>query len=147
MIIRSSWLFGPYGKNFVKTIIELGKRNKKLKVVNDQVGSPTYTLHLAQAIEKLFELTFRGILHVCNSGVCSWWRFAKEILRNAGLEDVEVEPITTEQLGRPAPRPRYSVLDNRRFQRMTCHKMQPWPLALKDYLKREGLLAGEVEHT
>lgn len=140
VIIRTSWLFGPYGKNFVKTIIELAKKQDKLRVVNDQIGSPTYTLDLAQAIEKLFEMTFRGVIHICNSGECSWWRFTKEILKYVGLEHVEVEPITTEELSRPAPRPKYSVLSSRKFERLTQHRMQPWPLALKNYLEREGLL-------
>lgn len=140
VIIRSSWLFGPYGKNFVKTIIELAKKQGKLRVVNDQTGSPTYTLDLAQAIEKLFELTVRGVIHICNSGECSWWRFTKEILKYAGLEGVEVEPITTEELNRPAPRPKYSVLSSRKFERLTQHRMTPWPSALKRYLEREGLL-------
>jgi len=141
VIIRSSWLFGPHGKNFVRKIIELAKKHNKLRVVNDQAGSPTYTLDLAKAIEKLFELTVRGIVHICNSGECSWWRFTKEILKYAGLERVEVEPITTEELGRPAPRPKYSVLSTRKFERLTQFRMPPWPVALKHYLKREGLLA------
>lgn len=140
VIIRSSWLFGPYGKNFVKTIIELAKKQDKLRVVNDQVGSPTYTLDLAQAIEKLFDFTVRGVFHISNSGECSWWRFTKEILKYVGLEHVEVEPIKTEELGRAAPRPKYSVLSSRKFERLTQHRMAPWPDALKRYLEREGLL-------
>jgi len=143
VIIRSSWLFGPHGKNFVKTIIDIARREKRLRVVDDQVGSPTYTYDLARAIEQLIELTFRGVVNICNSGECSWRRFAEEALRYAGLDGVEVESITTEELGRPAPRPPYSVLDNRKLERLTGHRMQPWPLALKHYLKREGLLAKE----
>jgi len=145
VIVRSSWLFGPYGKNFVRTILDLARQRKRISVVDDQIGSPTYTYDLAVAIERLFDLTFKGIVNICNSGECSWWRFAKEALRFAGAGDVEVEPITTEQLGRPAPRPHYSVLSNRKFERLTGHRLQPWLSALKDYIEREGLMRAPVD--
>jgi dTDP-4-dehydrorhamnose reductase len=107
-IVRSSWLFGWTGKNFVRTMLDLGRERDEVSVVADQIGCPTYTGHLAEATRELLELP-QGVWHVAAQGECSWAEFARAIFEEAGL-DCRVREITTEELGRPAPRPAYSVL-------------------------------------
>ena len=133
-ILRTSWLYGKYGKNFVDTILAKAKTEKVLKVVSDQAGSPTYTKDLAEAIHKLLgKVNGYGIYHVSNSGSVSWYEYAKEIVRLAGLE-TKVVPISSEELARPAKRPAMSILDNSKFIKFTDFKMRDWKSALKDYL-------------
>jgi dTDP-4-dehydrorhamnose reductase len=108
-IARSSWLFGAGGKNFVETILRLAGEQDPLRVVNDQVGSPTFTGHLAPALVALARTEDYGIHHVSAAGSCSWFEFAREILERSG-SDTRVEPCTTEEFPRPAKRPAYSVL-------------------------------------
>jgi dTDP-4-dehydrorhamnose reductase len=105
-IVRTSWLFGLHGKNFVDTMLRL---DGPVKVVDDQVGSPTYTAHLAEALVDLAGGRLTGVVHVAGAGQCSWYEFAREIFARAE-RDVEVEPCTTEEFPRPASRPKYSVL-------------------------------------
>ena len=107
-VVRSSWLFGWTGKNFVRTMLELGRQRDEVSVVADQVGSPTYVGHLAEATRELPELP-QGVWHMAAQGECSWAEFARAIFEEAGV-DCLVREITTEELGRPALRPRYSVL-------------------------------------
>jgi len=107
-VVRSSWLFGWTGRNFVRTMLELGRQREEVSVVADQVGSPTYVGHLAEATRELLELP-QGVWHMAAQGECSWAEFARAIFEEAGV-DCRVREITTEELGRPAPRPRYSVL-------------------------------------
>ena len=107
-IVRSSWLFGPTGHNFVRTMLRLGAERDEVAVVDDQVGSPTYVGHLAEATKAVVELE-HGIWHVAAAGECTWAEFAQAIFEEAKLE-CRVVPITTAELGRPAPRPAYSVL-------------------------------------
>jgi len=107
-IVRSSWLFGWTSRNFVTTMLELGRERDEVAVVADQVGCPTYVGHLAEATKTLLELP-QGSWHVAAAGECSWAEFARAIFEEAGL-DCRVREITTEELGRPAPRPAYSVL-------------------------------------
>jgi dTDP-4-dehydrorhamnose reductase len=126
-IVRSSWLFGPTGTNFVRTMLRLGAERDEVGVVADQVGSPTYVGHLAEATRELFELP-QGVWHVAAGGECSWAEFARAIFEEAGL-DCRVREITTEELGRPAPRPAYSVL---RSEREGAPRLPHW---------REGLCA------
>ena len=135
-IVRTSWLFGPLGKNFVKTILDMAWRGESLRVVNDQVGSPTYTVDLATALEQIFEKGGSGIYHVTNQGHCSWYEFAEEILRQAGLEGISLTPIPTSASGRPAPRPRNSCLANTRLQEDGLALLPPWQDALRRYLLR-----------
>ena len=135
-IVRTSWLFKREGKNFVNTIIRLAKDKKYLKVVNDQVGSPTYTPDLAKAISALILKNYYGTYHITNSGKCSWYEFAKKILEYAKINDVKVIPISTEELNRPAPRPKYSVLKNSNLEKRKIYKMRNWELALKDFFKK-----------
>jgi dTDP-4-dehydrorhamnose reductase len=108
-IVRTSWLFGPGGGNFVETILRLAAERDTLRVVDDQVGKPTYTGHLAQALVELSTREDFGIHHRAGGGQCSWFEFAREIVAKAGL-DCDVQPCTTEEFPRPAPRPAYSVL-------------------------------------
>jgi len=107
-IVRSSWLFGWTGKNFVRTMLELGRDRDEVSVVADQVGCPTYVGHLAGATRELLDQT-HGVWHVAAQGACTWAEFARAIFEEAGL-DCRVHEITTEELGRPAPRPAYAVL-------------------------------------
>ena len=111
-IVRSSWLFGATGRNFLRTMLELGRERDEVRVVDDQVGSPTYVGHLAEATRDLLELPY-GTWHVAAEGQCSWADFATAIFQEAGVE-CRVAPITTDELGRPAARPAYSVLRSER---------------------------------
>ena len=120
VIVRTSWLFGVGGKNFVDTMLGL---DGELKVVDDQVGCPTYTGHLAQALVALAAGDLRGIVHVAGGGTCSWYEFAREIFRQAG-KDVDLSPCTTADFPRPAPRPAYSVLGSEREHPITLPQWQ-----------------------
>jgi len=139
-ILRTSWLYGSSGKNFVDTIIEKARASKELKVVDDQVGSPTYTKDLAEAIGALLsqmEFKGKGIYHVSNSGSVSWYDYAKTILKLSGSK-TKVIPISSKELDRPAKRPAMSVLDNSKFSRFTGYKMRNWKAALEEYLAKRG---------
>ena len=124
-IARTSWLYGIHGKNFVETMLSLADK-PELKVVDDQVGCPTWTVELCNGIIKLINEKPYGIYHVCGSGETSWYEFAKTIYEKSGLQ-VNLKPCKTEEFPRPAKRPHYSVMDNDRI----CRK---WQTALKDYL-------------
>ena len=113
LVVRSSWLFGAAGKNFVETILGLADERDELRVVDDQVGCPTFTGHLAEALLTLAPGGERGVLHAAGAGSCSWFEFAQEILHRAGV-DCRVEPCTTDEFPRPAQRPPYSVLASER---------------------------------
>jgi len=130
-IVRSSWLFGWTGKNFVRTMLALGEERNEVSVVSDQVGSPTYVGHLADATRELLELP-GGAWHVAADGECSWAEFARAIFEEAGL-DCRVREITTEELGRPAPRPPYSVL---RSEREGAPRLPHWREGLRACLER-----------
>ena len=129
-IVRSSWLFGWTGRNFVKTMLELGRARDEVSVVADQVGSPTYVGHLAEATRELLALP-QGAWHLAAEGECSWAEFARAIFEEAGL-DCRVREITTEELGRPAPRPAYSVLRSEKGAPRLPH----WREGLRDCLQR-----------
>jgi dTDP-4-dehydrorhamnose reductase len=124
-IVRSSWLFGAGGRNFVETMLGLGS---EARVVDDQVGSPTFTGHLADAIVMLSRTEDFGIHHIAASGACSWFDFARAIFERAG-SDTRVEPCTTAEFPRPAPRPAYSVLGSERG-----HALPSWEDGLDAYL-------------
>ena len=135
ILIRTAWLYGVNGKNFVRTILEKAKTTPKLTVVDDQLGSPTHAKDLAAAVDHLIEKNAQGIFHVTNRGSCSWYEFAVKILQGAGIDDVEVSPIKSDQLTRPARRPAYSVMSMQKFISTTGKTMQPWQLGLQDYLE------------
>lgn len=134
LIVRTQWLYGVHGKNFVETMLRLGTEKDQLGVVNDQVGSPTWTVDLSLAIRALIAADCRGTYHAANAGSCSWCQFARAIFEEAGLATT-ANPITTAELGRPAPRPLYSVLDCGKLVRDTGFVPQGWRDALKKYLK------------
>jgi dTDP-4-dehydrorhamnose reductase len=138
-IVRTSWLFGPGGKCFPDTILKLAASRPELEVVNDQRGSPTYTLDLSDAIIQLCRAGAQGIVHCTNSGNCSWYDFASEILREAGLKTV-VRPTTSEKFVRPAERPKYSVLSSASLSRYQI-QMRPWQRTLADYLGQRGSMS------
>ncbi len=134
-IVRTSWVFGLYGNNFVKTMLRLAKEKKELGVVHDQVGSPTYTTDLASFIINLVQSDKYGIYHGSNSGVCSWYEFAKEVFKQSNIEIV-VNPLTTKDFPRPAARPKYSVLNKGMIEENGFESFQDWKEALKDFLKK-----------
>jgi dTDP-4-dehydrorhamnose reductase len=133
-IVRTSWVYGKYGANFVKTMLKLSEERDSLKVVHDQVGSPTYTLDLARFLLELVRTDYFGIYHASNSGICSWYEFAKAIFEEREL-NVEVEPCTTAEFPRPAPRPAYSVLDHGAIRAHGLKPLRPWREALRHYLR------------
>jgi dTDP-4-dehydrorhamnose reductase len=141
-IVRSSGLFGVAGSsgkggNFIETILRLGKERDELRVVNDQVLSPTYTRDLAAKIAQLMTTEYYGIFHVTNRGSCSWYEFTVEILRLAGLK-TRVVPITSDQYPQKARRPAYSVLDNYQLRLLRMDEMRTWQEALADYMREKG---------
>jgi dTDP-4-dehydrorhamnose reductase len=139
VIARTAWLFGRRGKNFVETMLKLGPERGELKVVHDQVGCPTWTVHLAQALVELAASDVTGVVHTAGSGTCSWFEFAVEIFRRAGVDGVTVNPCTTEEFPRPAPRPAYSVLVS---ERDGAPVLPDWQLGLDGYLReREAVSA------
>jgi len=137
-IVRTSWLFGHGGKCFPATILKLASTRPEISVVaeilvvNDQRGSPTFTRDLASALVQLCRASARGIVHVTNSGNCTWYEFAKEILRESGLP-AKVKPVTTAEFPRPARRPAYSVLSPDSLRAYNVH-MPGWHDALRRYL-------------
>jgi dTDP-4-dehydrorhamnose reductase len=134
LLIRTAWLYGRNGKNFVRTILEKARHTDTLRVVDDQTGSPTYSRDLAAAVQVLLEQRHQGIFHVTNRGFCTWWAFAKKILEYGGFTNVDVVPIKTKDLDLPAPRPAYSVLGTGKFTAATGNILRFWQLALRDYI-------------
>ena len=130
-IVRSSWLFGWTGTNFVRTMLRLGEERDEVSVVADQVGCPTYVGHLAGATREVLSLP-GGVWHVAAEGECSWAEFARAIFEETGV-DCRVREITTEELGRPAPRPGYSVL---RSEREGAPLLPHWRDGLRECLER-----------
>jgi dTDP-4-dehydrorhamnose reductase len=124
-VVRSAWLFGPGGSNFVETMLKLGP---EVRVVDDQIGCPTFTAHLAEALVRLAETEDYGVHHMAASGSCSRFEFAREIFARAGV-DARVEPCTTAEFPRPARRPAYSVLASERG-----HRLPGWREGLDAYL-------------
>ena len=139
-IVRTSWLYGKHGKNFVETIITKGTTEGKLKVVNDQIGCPTYTKDLAVSLKRLVEdvgLLGGEIYHISNKGRCSWYEFASEILKIAKFKKVIIMPITSVELARPATRPCFSVLDNGKFETAAGQIMRTWQEAVVEYINKD----------
>jgi len=132
-IVRTAWTYGPGGRNFVRTIIERARKDPHLRVVDDQVGSPTYTVDLADALAALIDAVPFGIYHLTNSGRASWYDLAAEALRAAGVE-AEMERIDTAAAGRPAPRPAFSVLDNLCWRRAGQTPLRSWQEAVAAYV-------------
>ena len=134
-IVRSSWLYGTGGRNFVDTMLALGHDQGDVVVVRDQVGCPTYTAHLADALVRLIATTAYGIHHIAGGGECSWYEFAQEIFRQSSLE-VRMMSMTTDELSRPAPRPPYSVLATERGEAIY---LPEWQEGLASYLAERAV--------
>jgi dTDP-4-dehydrorhamnose reductase len=136
-VVRSSWLFGTAGRNFVETMLSLARDHGEVLVVRDQVGSPTYTAHLADALVRLVDTEAFGLHHLASQGECSWFEFAQEIFSQAGVE-CRVMSCTTEELGRRAPRPSYSVLGTERREALY---LPHWKEGLASYLAERPVTA------
>ncbi|HPA78904.1 MAG TPA: dTDP-4-dehydrorhamnose reductase [Kiritimatiellia bacterium] len=139
IIVRTQSLFGLHGHNFVKAILnQIAKGERDLKVVMDQISSPTYTAHLAQGLLKLLEAPDRQILHLSATGSCSWYDFARAIVEEVHA-NAQVIPIPSSDIRRHAKRPAFSVLDNRTCEALTGYTMPTWEQGLREYLKGEKL--------
>jgi len=135
-IARTSWLFGIHGPSFPEKILSAARTRAQLSVVNDQIGSPTYTRDLACAIRDLVRKDARGITHITNEGICSWYDFAREILSVSG-QNIAVLPISTDQSARPARRPNYSVLSAASLHAYNL-RLRPWQQALRAFLEERS---------
>ncbi|MBQ7742545.1 MAG: dTDP-4-dehydrorhamnose reductase [Bacteroidaceae bacterium] len=140
VIVRTAWLYSPYGNNFVKTMLRLGRERDKLGVVYDQVGSPTYAADLAKAVLQIAtakEKTY-GIFHYSNEGAVSWYDFTKAIHRMVGITECDVQPILTKEYPTPAKRPAYSVFSKAKIKRVYGVSVPYWEDSLRECLKRMG---------
>jgi dTDP-4-dehydrorhamnose reductase len=147
-VVRTCGLYGHRGsggkgRNFVETMLRLAGERRRVRVVHDQMCTPTFTEDLAAATMRLVATDEFGIHHWTNGGACSWHEFACEVFRRAGV-DVECEPITSDEFGARARRPKYSVLSTRRWMRLGFVEPRPWPDALQDYLDRRAAAGSEV---
>ena len=127
----------------METILRLSKEQRELRVVNDQVFSPTYTKDLAKKIAQLIDTEYYGIFHITNKGTCSWYEFTKEILKLAGVK-TPVTPITSDEYPQKAKRPHFSVLDNYHLRLLGMDDMMSWQEALRDYMISKGHTGGSA---
>lgn len=138
-IVRIAWVFGVNGKNFIKTMLRLGKENGAVSVVDDQIGSPTYTYDLARLLVDMIETDKYGRYHATNEGLCSWYEFAVEIFKKAGMEDVRVTPVDTKEYTRSFPnqarRPMNSRISKDKLEQNGFERLPSWQDALERYLK------------
>ncbi len=150
-IVRISWVFGEHGKNFVKTMLRLGKTKERLTVVNDQIGSPTYTADLARLLVDMVETEKYGRYHATNGGICSWYDFAKEIFRQVAEmgykeyddEHLQVEPVSSDAYPSAAKRPANSRMSKDKLIQQGFVPLPEWQDALKRYLSIGGIIHGE----
>ncbi len=141
-IVRTCGLYGATGSrgkggNFVETMIRMAREGRPIRVVDDQVCTPTYTRDLAWKLRELVQTDAYGLYHITNRGQCSWYRFARRIFDFTGLRP-DLRPTTTASFGAPARRPSYSVLASTRLKRTGLDALRPWPLALRAYLREKG---------
>ena len=137
-IVRIAWVFGVNGKNFIKTMLRLGKDHDELTVVADQIGSPTYTFDLSRLLVDMIESDKYGRYHATNEGLCSWYEFAVEIFRQAGM-DVHVRPVTSEEYPAKAKRPHNSRMDKSKLEENGFERLPEWKDALERYLDVIGI--------
>lgn len=135
-VLRTAWLYGD-GPNFVRTMLKMGQERDELQVVDDQYGCPTGTVDLAEAALRFAQTQRYGTYHAVNTGVATWYEFARKIFELAGNTKVRVKPVTTAEFVRPAPRPAYSPLDTRLLNLALGWQLRPWQEALAEYV--EGL--------
>lgn len=138
-VVRTSWVYGLYGNNFVKTMLKLGQEKPKLQVVHDQKGSPTFTVDLAGFILELMQTEMYGVYHASNSGTCTWYEFTEAIFAEARNVEgftiqAKLEPCTTEQFPRPAPRPLNSVMDHLSIRTNGLTDIRPWREGLREFI-------------
>ncbi|VAX25971.1 dTDP-4-dehydrorhamnose reductase, partial [hydrothermal vent metagenome] len=132
LIARTSWLYGPGGKNFASTIVKLAQKRDVIKVVNDQFGTPTFTQDMAGALIELIDTDAKGIVHVVNSGYCTWFDFACEIVKLTGIKGIAVEPCATNEFETLVQRPKNSRLDTSLLEKVLGRKLRRWDEGLKD---------------
>jgi len=137
-IVRVSWLFGPTGKCFVQSIMQQALQGKDLRVVDDQFGSPTYTMDAAETVEQLIDRAPPGIYNVTNQGHCSWFEFASDILWKARLENAKLIPISSSELDRKAKRPMNSRLSNSHLLAQGFDPLPDWKEGVAKYIQRAG---------
>jgi|WetSurMetagenome_2_1015567.scaffolds.fasta_scaffold01102_3 dTDP-4-dehydrorhamnose reductase len=139
-IFRIAWLYGTRGANFLKTIRDSARKRavtgEPVRVVNDQVGSPTYTMHVCRQVLRLIDTDLFGLYHCTSEGSCSWFDFTKAIVKAYGI-GAEVVPCTTAEFPRPAPRPANSVLENERLKKLGLNIMPQWEMGLEEYMEEE----------
>ena len=135
LIIRTSWLFGAHGNNFIRTILDAAQKGAPLRVVNDQKGSPSYSKDVASHTLLMVERGCRKTYHLTNRGACSWYELALKALEYAHLHGVVITPVSTREFPRPASRPANSVLANSRLQQEGLPLLRPWQSAVKDYVE------------
>ena len=136
--VRIAWVFGVNGKNFIKTMLRLGKERGAVSVVDDQVGSPTYTYDLARLLVDMIQTDKYGRYHATNEGLCSWYEFACEIFKKAGMDQVSVTPVTSEQFPAKAKRPSNSRMSKEKLTEAGFEDLPSWQDALERYLRTIG---------
>ena len=134
LLVRTQWLFGPAGKNFIRTILERARRGETLRVASDQVGCPTFSRDLAGAVRKLLEAGARGTVHFSGAGETSWFDLARHVLSRCGLPTGALFAAKTRELPYPAPRPAYGVLSKEKYRAITGASPRPWEEAVGEYL-------------
>ena len=134
-IVRIAWVFGVNGKNFIKTMLRLGREHGAVSVVDDQIGSPTYTYDLARLLVDMIQTDKYGRYHATNEGLCSWYEFAVEIFKKAGMEDVKVTPVDTSRYPGQAKRPMNSRISKDKLEENGFERLPSWQDALERYLK------------
>jgi len=135
LLVRTQWLFGPAGRNFIRTILERARGGEALRVASDQVGCPTYSRDLAVAVRKLLEAGARGTVHFSSEGETSWFGLARHVLGRCGLPAALVSPARTRDLPYPAPRPAYGVLSKEKYRAITGVSPRTWEEAVGEYLE------------
>jgi dTDP-4-dehydrorhamnose reductase len=141
LLVRTQWLFGPAGKNFIRTILEKARRGETLRIVSDQVGCPTFSRDLAVAVRNLLGARARGTVHFSSEGETNWFELARYALERCGLPVALLSPAKTRDLPYPAPRPAYGVLSKEKYRAITGVSPRPWEEAVREYLEmiaREG---------